>query len=321
MSRAAGRARRSPSSSPIPTSTARRSAMPTARCETACDGADAFAVLGVARGATLDEVRAARRKLALELHPDRAAGNPDAERRMQEVNAAFDRAVKEIRGERPAAPEPAPESPPVRKVRAHLHRRRVVRRRVHAAGGVRATVHRQPLGGGASLCRPSRTARSPAPRAVALLLPPRDASRGRRNHGVADGRDHRALVARARPTSTRSAICTCSCSTSWVPMNSRTSRKADAGCVTWHERVPYRDDRDDERSRPAHPVGRPESAPRETVAYVRPESAETGGTVAFTPTPAAAPPRPPAPPPPPAPPAPPPSFRVAPPPPAAPPSR
>ncbi len=78
--------------------------------------ADAFTVLGVARGATLDEVRAARRKLALELHPDRSAGNPDAERRMQEVNAAFDRAVKEIRGEHSAAGEPPPESPPVRQV-------------------------------------------------------------------------------------------------------------------------------------------------------------------------------------------------------------
>ena len=78
---------------------------------------DAFAVLGVSRGATLDEVRAARRKLALELHPDRAAGNPDAERRMREVNVAFDHVVKVIRGERvtPAAP-PEPEQPPVRRV-------------------------------------------------------------------------------------------------------------------------------------------------------------------------------------------------------------
>ncbi len=78
---------------------------------------DAFAVLGVSRAATLDEVRAARRKLALELHPDRAAGDPDAERRMREVNVAFDQVVKLIRGERvspPAAPEPA--QPPVRRV-------------------------------------------------------------------------------------------------------------------------------------------------------------------------------------------------------------
>ena len=51
-------------------------------------------MLGVSRAATLDEVRAARRRLALELHPDRATGNPDAERRMREVNVAFDQAVK-----------------------------------------------------------------------------------------------------------------------------------------------------------------------------------------------------------------------------------
>ena len=78
---------------------------------------DAFAVLGVSRGATLDEVRAARRKLALELHPDRAAGNPDAERRMREVNVAFDHVVKVIRRERVAlAAPPEPEQPPVRRV-------------------------------------------------------------------------------------------------------------------------------------------------------------------------------------------------------------
>jgi hypothetical protein len=78
---------------------------------------DAFTVLGVPRGATLDEVRAARRKLALELHPDRAAGNPDAERRMREVNVAFDHAVKVIRGERVAPPAPPePEQPRVRRV-------------------------------------------------------------------------------------------------------------------------------------------------------------------------------------------------------------
>jgi hypothetical protein len=78
---------------------------------------DAFAVLGVSRAATLDEVRAARRKLALELHPDRATGNPDAERRMREVNVAFDQAVKLIRGERDTAPAARePEPPPVRRV-------------------------------------------------------------------------------------------------------------------------------------------------------------------------------------------------------------
>ena len=69
---------------------------------------DAFAVLGLAPTATLDEVRAARRRLALQLHPDRAAGNPDAERRMQAVNAAFDQAVKAIRDHERAAEERPP---------------------------------------------------------------------------------------------------------------------------------------------------------------------------------------------------------------------
>ena len=61
----------------------------------------------------------------------------------------------------------------------------------------------------------------------------------------------------------------------------------------------------------------PEAAPRETVAFIRPETADAGATVVFAPAPApaASAPRPPAPPPPPAPPAPPPSFRVTPPPP------
>ncbi len=62
----------------------------------------------------------------------------------------------------------------------------------------------------------------------------------------------------------------------------------------------------------------PEAAPRETVAFIRPEAAEAGATVAFTPATTGNAPKPPAPPPPPAPPAPPPSFRVAPPPPVAP---
>ncbi|HTN80689.1 MAG TPA: J domain-containing protein [Acidimicrobiales bacterium] len=80
---------------------------------------DAFAVLGLAPTATLDEVRAARRRLALALHPDRAVGDPEAERRMQEVNAAFDQAVKAIRGDRTeaAGAQPAPEPEPrVRRV-------------------------------------------------------------------------------------------------------------------------------------------------------------------------------------------------------------
>ena len=66
---------------------------------------DPFAVLGLAPDATLAEVRAARRRLAWELHPDRG-GDPA---RMREVNEAFDAAVKAIRAPRQVAPPPEPE--------------------------------------------------------------------------------------------------------------------------------------------------------------------------------------------------------------------
>jgi DnaJ domain len=71
---------------------------------------DPFAVLGVAPTATLAEVRAARRRLALQLHPDRGG---DAER-MQEVNRAFDQAVRALLGRPERAvppPSPAPAAP------------------------------------------------------------------------------------------------------------------------------------------------------------------------------------------------------------------
>ena len=51
--------------------------------------ADPFAVLGVAPGASGEEVAAAYRRLAKRWHPDRAAGE-DAARRMAEINAAYD---------------------------------------------------------------------------------------------------------------------------------------------------------------------------------------------------------------------------------------
>jgi hypothetical protein len=59
-------------------------------------------------------VRAARRRLAFELHPDRAAGDPVAARRMQEVNVAFDLAVRTIlrRGQGPTVSAPPAPSPP-----------------------------------------------------------------------------------------------------------------------------------------------------------------------------------------------------------------
>ena len=48
-----------------------------------------YALLGVHRDATLEERTAARRVLALAVHPDRNAGRADAEQLMARVNVAF----------------------------------------------------------------------------------------------------------------------------------------------------------------------------------------------------------------------------------------
>lgn len=80
---------------------------------------DPFEVLGVGRGASLDDLQAARRRLARELHPD-VGGDPAA---MQEVNMAYDAAVRILTapatasapGGAPATgsrPNPTPPPPP-----------------------------------------------------------------------------------------------------------------------------------------------------------------------------------------------------------------
>ena len=78
---------------------------------------DPFAVLGLPPTATLDDVRAARRRLAKSVHPDHGGD----EARMREVNRAFDLAVKAILrppaaaatdgSDRPDAPTTAPSRP------------------------------------------------------------------------------------------------------------------------------------------------------------------------------------------------------------------
>src|SRR5918999_2358740 len=52
--------------------------------------ADLYAVLGVARDASDEDIRRAYRKLAKENHPDLNPGNAEAERRFKEIAAAYD---------------------------------------------------------------------------------------------------------------------------------------------------------------------------------------------------------------------------------------
>jgi DnaJ domain len=72
--------------------------------------ADPFAVLGVAPGASGEEVAAAYRRLAKRWHPDRAGGE-DAARRMAEINAAYDLVRSERWLERSGRTAPPAERP------------------------------------------------------------------------------------------------------------------------------------------------------------------------------------------------------------------
>jgi hypothetical protein len=87
---------------------------------------DPHEVLGVAPGASADEVAAAYREAAKRVHPDRAPG-PDAARRMAELNAAYD----QLRGG--SAPPPPPRarfSPSAPRVRDGSWLTDVLRRRL-----------------------------------------------------------------------------------------------------------------------------------------------------------------------------------------------
>ena len=48
-----------------------------------------YKVLGVARNASADDIRKAYRKLAMQYHPDRNAGDKQAEERFKEINEAY----------------------------------------------------------------------------------------------------------------------------------------------------------------------------------------------------------------------------------------
>lgn len=66
---------------------------------------DPYAILGVSRSASSDEIRAAYRKLAKSLHPDTRPGDKEAEERFKQVTSAFkllsdpDKRAKFDRGE------------------------------------------------------------------------------------------------------------------------------------------------------------------------------------------------------------------------------
>ena len=51
---------------------------------------DYYAILGVSPDATDEEVKKVYRKLALQFHPDRNKGNPQAEAKIREINAAYE---------------------------------------------------------------------------------------------------------------------------------------------------------------------------------------------------------------------------------------
>jgi curved DNA-binding protein len=51
---------------------------------------DYYSILGVAKGATEEEVKKAYRKLAVKYHPDKNAGNKEAEEKFKEVNEAYE---------------------------------------------------------------------------------------------------------------------------------------------------------------------------------------------------------------------------------------
>ena len=58
---------------------------------------DPYEVLGVSPGASAEELRRARARIAKEVYPDLNRGDPVATRRMQDVNIAYDKLLKDLK--------------------------------------------------------------------------------------------------------------------------------------------------------------------------------------------------------------------------------
>jgi len=50
---------------------------------------DYYEVLGISRTATLDEIKKAYRRMALQYHPDKNPGDPEAEEKFKEAAEAY----------------------------------------------------------------------------------------------------------------------------------------------------------------------------------------------------------------------------------------
>lgn len=74
---------------------------------------DAYRVLGLAKGASEEEIKAAYRALAQKYDPNRYEAGPlreEAEAKMAELNEAFDTLMSTIRTGAPAGPQPEPDT-------------------------------------------------------------------------------------------------------------------------------------------------------------------------------------------------------------------